>query len=193
MKRWTGPSALIAILTLAGASAVAGQGEEHAYVGTKTCKKCHIKQYRSWEETAMAKAFDSLRPGVKTEEKVAANLDPQHDYTTDSECMKCHVTGFGAEGGFVSEEETPELVGVGCEMCHGPGGTYTLDQYMSLKNKEYDKDEVVAAGLVPEVGEEQCVTCHNADNPFAGEDFVFDYETARLQGIHEHFELKYEH
>jgi hypothetical protein len=179
-----------ALLVLGTAGAVEAQ---HAYVGSDNCRKCHIKQYRSWEATTMAQTFETLRPGVAAEAKVAANLDPAADYTADPQCVGCHVTGWGRPGGFVSEEETPELVGVGCEMCHGPGGTYTLEEHMSLKNKEYVKSELVAVGLVDQVGEEQCVACHNSDNPLVADDFVFDYEAIAGEGIHEHFELKYEH
>jgi len=82
---------------------------------------------------------------------------------------------------------------VGCEMCHGAGGTYTQEQYMSLKNKEYKKAEVVAAGLVDQVGEAQCVVCHNDKNPLAGEGYKFDFATKKKEGVHESFPLKYSH
>ena len=116
---------------------VRAQEVGHEYIASKNCKKCHFKQYKSWQETAMAQAFESLEPGVKAEAKTAAGLDPQADYTQDASCVGCHVTGFGEAGGFTSVEETPELVGVGCESCHGAGGTYTQEGYMTLKNKEY--------------------------------------------------------
>jgi thiosulfate/3-mercaptopyruvate sulfurtransferase len=35
------------------------------YVGGKTCKKCHRKQYLSWAKTKMAVSFNNLKPGVK--------------------------------------------------------------------------------------------------------------------------------
>lgn len=171
----------------------AGAQTEHAFVGSKNCRKCHIKEAKSWEKTAMAQAFEDLRPGVKAEEKKAAGLDADKDYTTDMTCVKCHVTGLGKEGGFVSEAETPELVGVGCEMCHGAGGTYTQDKYMSLKNKEYKLSEVVAVGLVEKVSAEQCVVCHNSESPFLEEGATFDFEAMKDEGTHEHFPLKYSH
>ena len=170
-----------------------GSDGEFAYVGIKNCKKCHIKEWKSWSETAMAQTFEKLKPGVAAEAKTGAGLDPDKDYTTDAECVKCHVTGYGKPGGFVDIETTPELAGVGCEVCHGPGGTYTQDEYMSLKNKEYVKAEVVAVGLVDTVGEEQCVSCHNSESPFVEEGFVFDFEAKKDEGTHEMFPLKYEH
>ncbi len=166
---------------------------EHAYIGSKGCKKCHLKQYKSWEQTTMATTFEALKPGERAEAKAASGFEVDKDYTTDPECVKCHVTGYGKEGGFVDIETTPELAGVGCESCHGPGGTYTQDHLMSLKNKEYKKVEVVAAGMVDTISADQCVGCHSAENPAVGDDFVFDFEANKDSGNHEHFPLKYSH
>jgi hypothetical protein len=184
---------LTALVAILGLSASAASAEEHAFVGNKNCKKCHIKEWKSWAETKMAQTFETLKPGERAEAKTAAGLDPEKDYTTDPECVRCHVTGAGKEGGFISAEETPDHLGVGCEMCHGAGGTYTQDGYMTLKNKEYKRSEIVAAGLVEKVGIEQCQQCHNADSPFVGDDYVFDFETRKDEGTHEKFELKYNH
>ena len=124
---------------------------------------------------------------------LAAGLDPDKDYTTDPECLACHTTGYGEKGGFADLASTPELAGVGCEMCHGAGGTYTQKELMSLKNKEYKKAEIVAAGMFESISADQCVTCHNAKSPFVGEDFVFDFETRKAEGTHDSHPLKYEH
>jgi len=167
--------------------------EEHSFVGTKSCKKCHLKEWKSWSETKMANSFDVLAPGASADAKKGAGLDPDKDYRTDPECVRCHSTGFGKPGGFVDAETTPDLVGVGCEMCHGAGGTYTQQEYMSIQNKEYKKADVVAAGLVGEITAEQCQTCHNTDSPFVGDDYVFDFEARKTQGTHEKFPLKYQH
>lgn len=179
-------------LTLLSVQPLAAEGG-HAYVGSKNCRKCHIKEWKSWSETKMANAFDTLKPGERAEEKKAAGLDPEKDYTTDVTCIKCHVTGYGEPGGFVSVEETPDLVGVGCEMCHGPGGTYVQDGYMTLKNKEYKKEELVAVGLVDTITKAQCEGCHNTESPFVGDDYVFDFEARKTEGTHEKFPLKYQH
>ena len=50
-------------------------------------------------------------------------LDPEKDYRKDEKCIRCHTTGYKKEGGYVDVESTPELVGVGCEMCQGQVST----------------------------------------------------------------------
>ena len=161
------------------------------YVGIDSCKICHLPHYESWATTKMAKSFDLLKPGERAEAKSKAGLDPQKDYTRDEECLICHVTGLGQPGGFVSIEETPEMANVECEMCHGPGskyaemmlkvpGTYTLDDF---KEK---------GGLTMPSAENNACTekCHNADSPFVGSGFEFDFEDRKSMGTHKH-DLEY--
>lgn len=173
--------------------ALAASADEHAYVGSQQCRKCHIKEYRSWQETTMAKAFEGLKPGEQADAKKKAGLDPNKDYTKDPSCLKCHVTGYGKAGGFTSIEDTPDLAGVGCEMCHGPGGTYLQDGYMTLRNKEYKLAELEAVGLIAVPTAATCAVCHNEESPFVGEGYVFNFEERKAEGIHERFPLKYEH
>lgn len=138
----------------------------------------------------MAKAFELLKPGVAVEAKKAAKLDPNKDYTADANCVGCHVTGYGQNGGFVNVASTPDLAGVGCEACHGPGGTYIKKEHMSLQNKEYKKADIVAVGLVGEIKKEQCTLCHNEKSPFFK---AFDFEARKKEGTHEKVPLKYAH
>jgi hypothetical protein len=64
---------------------------------------------------------------------------------------------------------------------------------MSLKNKEYKKADLVAVGMVDGITEQQCRGCHNAESPFVGPDYVFDFEANKEEGTHEKFALKYQH
>jgi len=180
---------LMLALVLAGTAAVC----EPSYVGASKCKACHLKQYKSWEATKMAQAYEVLKPGARAEEKKAAGLDPDTDYSSDPECLPCHTTGYGKPGGFESLESTPSMVGIQCESCHGAGSDYLAKDKMSLQNKEYKRADIVAAGLVIP-GEETCTsTCHNERSPFAGPGYTFDFEERKTQGTHEHLPLKYAH
>jgi hypothetical protein len=82
-----------------------------AFAGSAICKQCHESAYDKWSTTAHAHALAALK-------KVGSDRDP--------ECVICHVIGLGYEGGFVNEEKTPHLAGVGCENCHGPGSEHVL-------------------------------------------------------------------
>jgi hypothetical protein len=142
------------------------------YVGAKKCKMCHMKQFRSWEKTAMAKAFEQLKPGVSADAKKAAGLDPDKDYTTDAACLGCHTANGKAD-----------MPGVQCEACHGPGSDYMR---VMMTNRDFKLAEVVAKGLViPD--EKTCKKCHNEKSPFYKS---FDFATAKAKGTHEHFPLK---
>lgn len=159
------------------------------YVGAAKCRPCHLPQFKSWQGTRMAKSFDLLKPGVAAEAKIARNVDPNKDYTTDAECLSCHTTSYGQPGGFVSVAETPKLVGVQCEVCHGPGAGYLKPELMSLKNKDYKRSEVVAAGMIIP-SKELCASCHNEKSPFYK---PFDYEARKKEGTHKHIPLKFPH
>ena len=76
------------------------------FVSSVKCRECHAKEYGSWLSTGHAKAFASLS---------------KDNRTSDPECLSCHTTGFKSKGGFRSAIGTPQLGGVQCEVCHGPG------------------------------------------------------------------------
>lgn len=134
--------------------------QEHSYLnGRDGCRKCHLKQYRSWEATAHATAHEKL----------------EGDDANNAECLACHTTGMGKPGGFVSRDETPKLLGVQCEACHGAGSDYSDKELMK------DRDASIAAGLVIPTAE-TCQQCHNDRSPtFKG----FDFEEYKAKGVHE--------
>lgn len=173
-------------------------GEDKAatpeYLGSKSCKMCHIKQHKSWSESKMAKAFEQLKPGVAKEAKEKAKLDPNKDYTKDPECLACHTVGFGKPGGYAipKEGDAPDAMkereGVGCESCHGPGSLYSPHM---KEHKDYKLADVKAMGLiVPD--EKSCQECHNDKSPFFDK-AKWNFEEMKKTGSHEHVEMKQAH
>src|SRR4029078_3951521 len=97
---------------------------ETPFEGRKKCSSCHKSESDSWVKTAHAKAIDSLKADRNKEKNAAmvkAKLDPKKDYTKDKDCIGCHVTGFGSEGGYEVGEPDNFLVRVGGGSCHGGG------------------------------------------------------------------------
>ena len=142
-------------LVLFGLPFIAYTAEE--YVGVKKCKVCHIKIFKSWEQTSHSKVFEVLKPGAATEAKQTAGLDPQKDYTQDSACVSCHTTG------------TPDQLGVQCEACHGAGKNYCDPKIMNKQAWKADPDKyremAEHAGLNCKPDEQVCVKCHNTKSP----------------------------
>ena len=162
------------------------------YVGSSRCRVCHLPQYKSWEQTKMARAYELLKPGKSADAKKKAKLDPNKDYTQDSACLVCHTTGYGQASGFRSLAATPDLAGIGCEACHGPGSEYLKPNQMSLQNKEYKRADVSAAGLVIP-NQQTCILCHNPKSPFVKPGAPFDFEKMKSEGTHQHSPLKFKH
>jgi hypothetical protein len=183
------------MLTLAFSSLASTGAEAAKYIGAKKCKACHMKQFKAWKKTKMATSYENLKPGVKAEEKKKAGLDPDKDYTTDKDCLRCHTTGYGKPSGFTSFEETPKLINVQCEACHGPGSEF---RKIMKKNKKFKLDEVKAVGYIfpsDAETEKDCLVCHGGDSPFnekVDPKYKWDFKE-RLKNSHKHFKLKYEH
>jgi predicted CXXCH cytochrome family protein len=116
--------------------------ESGTYVGGKKCAGCHSAINKSWQDTRHARAMESLK---KSNQENLPN------------CIKCHVTGYERDGGFIDNELTPEMAGVQCEVCHGPGGKHAKSP---MDNK-----------MIREAGEELCRQCHTK-----GQDPGFNYK-----------------
>jgi len=88
------------------ASLSARKGKKKKVFATATaCKTCHPNIHTIWEHSRHGHAYNTLR-------KINKAFDP--------ECLACHVVGWNEPGGFVSEIDTPDLMNVQCEVCHGP-------------------------------------------------------------------------
>ncbi len=162
-----------------------GPADAAHYVGAKKCRICHLKEYKSWKQTPMSRAFELLRPGVDREAKEAVGLKGDEDYTQNKECLECHATGGRSD-----------LPGVQCESCHGPGSHYLRAM---VKDHNYKRDELLAKGLL-KGGEKTCRRCHNKRSAFyKGFDYKqytereLHFQSFEMPGIHVHFPLKYQH
>lgn len=87
-----------------------GSGTNANYASHQACAKCHTQVAKSWQETRHAHAMQALQAVGKAE---------------DPECLICHTTGMGQEGGFVNHHLTSHLVNVQCEACHGAARRHT--------------------------------------------------------------------
>jgi len=102
------------------------------YIGNATCVLCHEAAHTTWLQSAHAHAYKTL-------------VEAEREF--DPECLSCHTVGFGYKTGFRSVEETPKLLDVGCECCHGPCA-----------------EHVAQGGASPTPLKADCVTCHNRDH-----------------------------
>lgn len=182
------------------ASTMTVDDDKYEYLGDSKCKMCHIKEHRSWSKTKMGKAFETLKPGVKAEEKKAHGLDPDKDYSTDESCLPCHTQGYGHKGGYAvpdpndkaAVKAASKLEGVGCESCHGPGSAYIeIFQDIMKSKRKYKVEELHAAGLT-KINESTCTECHNDKSPTFDSEKGFNFEEmkAKREEIHELVELK---
>ena len=179
----------------------------HKYVGTRNCRMCHKDHHKGWEATKMAKAFESLKPGVKAEAKKKHGLDPAKDYTTDPKCLSCHVTGFGEPGGYAvlgpmpddkkearkwkrAKKKMDAMASVSCEACHGAGEAYAkiFSDIMKSKRK-YKVEELYAAGL-KKMDASACTNCHNEKSPTFDKKKGFDFKRYKMTDTHPHIPLK---
>jgi len=138
LKRFSG----VIIIALFLCASWIHSGESGSYVGKEKCAMCHPAIHETWQSTRHAKAIESLK---KSGQEVVPD------------CARCHVTGNGKDSGFIDYELTPEMAGVQCEVCHGPGGKHITDMTKKTINRE--------------PGETLCRECHTK-----GQDPGFDYK-----------------
>ena len=117
------------------------------YSGGRSCRVCHTRQHTDWTLTRHACAWETLV-------RVGKEGDPK--------CVRCHVVGYGEKGGFVSGLETPHLVDVQCESCHGQNGCAAFTGRPS-----------------PAVPAATCQKCHDAKHSPR-----FDFAAARPRMLH---------
>jgi len=130
------PITALAIGVLLSAAALAGSGG-HArqlplppqpgaatFVGQAVCEVCHTDiatQYSAnYHDGAKYGGTTITGGGFFSKPSPAQNVITGYG----GGCLPCHTTGFGEASGFQALDTTPQLAGIGCEECHGPGSNH---------------------------------------------------------------------
>lgn len=134
----TGNSGVTGQFVSAQAQVVVDAAANDVRVG---CAFCHPSAHEDWMTSSHPQALQSL-------EAIGQGTNPN--------CLPCHTTGFGQEGGFVNRQTTDALAGVQCESCHGPGGPH-VDDIMDPALRPPFSVEMVDAAI--------CGDCHDFHHP----------------------------
>ncbi len=148
-------------------------GVNGEFVGSQSCEDCHEPSYDVWKKSKHAKAWATL-----------LHTDPPRNY--DPECISCHVVGwhptnhYPYKGGFLSEKLTPKMTDVGCESCHGPGGSHVKaekgnDEALQLRMQKAVR---VTKEEAKNHAEKACRNCHDLDN---SPDFDFETDWPKVE------------
>jgi hypothetical protein len=142
------------------------------FAGSNVCADCHLAATEVYENSPHFHATESL-----------VQLDPPRQF--DPECISCHATGwepqkyFPFESGFLGLKDTPELVGNGCENCHGPAAQHVAAETGETEASDEELEELRQAlrlKIVPNEGNQpgqvykeggvvdMCMQCHDLDN-----------------------------
>jgi len=85
------------------------------YLGVGACYQCHPAAFDVYSKSAHAHAFQTVS---------------EQFVHRDTNCVGCHVTGWGERGGYSGlrlRGASADLVDVQCEACHGPGAEHARD------------------------------------------------------------------
>ena len=143
------------------------------FVGSEACIDCHDEEYEIWEDGAEGDggphfiATDDIVNPPNHRGHIARHHDP--------ECISCHATGwhpqdfYPYETGFINPKKQANLVGNGCENCHGPGSAHVALREAEGKGKQWakdilDKDLKSVRLTLKEAENGHCGQCHDADN-----------------------------
>lgn len=142
------------------------------FAGSKVCGDCHTTAAEVYFRTPHSHATETL-----------VKLEPPRHF--DPECLSCHATGwepqkyFPFDSGFLGLKETPDLVGNGCENCHGPAARHVAAETGEIEVTDAERDKLRAALRLKIVANEgnkdgqefkggkvvqMCMECHDIDN-----------------------------
>lgn len=107
------------------------------FVALSKCAACHFDQYKDWQLSEHAKAFEIL----------------PDKYRNDAACLKCHTTG---KAGDVSSY----AYGVSCQACHGPGGEHADFALRFITERITEERLKSLREKIQRLDMRQCVNCH---------------------------------
>ncbi|MCB1047187.1 MAG: hypothetical protein KDC10_08265 [Calditrichaeota bacterium] len=113
----------------------ASPAEGLSYLGESSCRDCHATIAAAWRMTPHAQAYAQLY------------RDKQMDIP---EKERRATTGFLEPRGFVSRIDTPSLINVQCEACHGAGSAHVQSEGKALETLKN--------------ASESCATCHSGEH-----------------------------
>ncbi len=111
------------------------------FVGQAVCEGCHSDVAAEYA----TQAHGAVNWGGSFRNK----RDPSNNVITGygGACQPCHTVGYGERSGFQPDGSTPELEGIGCEECHGPGSNHAAAPSSASTNGHPS-------------GKETCYDCH---------------------------------
>ncbi len=142
------------------------------FAGSESCAGCHSVATEVFIHTPHHHATQTL-----------VDLVPPRHY--DPECLSCHVTGWEPQkyfpfiSGYSNLQDTPEMVGNGCENCHGPAARHVAAENGDIEVDDAELEDLRAALRLEIVANEgnkdgqefkngkvvqMCMQCHDADN-----------------------------
>ncbi len=132
---------------------------KYRYIGPRSCRVCHRDFYNGRKDDLHFHTFKKI---------------VNSGHVSEPKCLGCHTTGYGVPTGFTDQKKTPQLAGIHCEGCHGPG---------NLHMRRNDGGGFLAGTDNPDRIERMCKACHTKrwDKAFSMKDFrqVYDsYVTA---------------
>ena len=128
---------------------------KYRYIGPRSCRICHRDFYNGRKDDLHFHTFKKI-------------VDV--GYAREPRCLGCHATGYGVPTGFTDEKKTPQLSGVHCEGCHGPGNIH-----MRLN----DGGGFLAGVDNPDRLKRMCKACHTPrwNKSFPMKDFQKTYDS----------------
>jgi hypothetical protein len=139
------------------------------FVGSAKCADCHDEEYAIWEDGVDGNGG----PHQKATKDLERNPNDDRVWVQrhhDPECVSCHATGWNPQKfypyktGFMSLNDD-DLLGNGCENCHGPGSAHVeIEEAGNADPAERVKRARQMHLSVAKARLDACKECHDLDN-----------------------------